>query len=95
MEDVLARTFYTFTMVGTCLLPSPHFVRLKGVKLKGKKQGRELLKGKVEEVLLFSSVSYEALLFYLIFYFPLKTLNSSGMGVGQQQCVCLNIRREV
>lgn len=69
MDNVFSRTYSTFTTVGTCLLPSTHFVRLKEVKLKGKKQGTRVSEGEVEGVLLFGSVNYEALLFYLISLF--------------------------
>lgn len=70
MANVFPRTCYTFTVVGTCLLLSSHFVRLKEVKLKGKKRGLGVGEGEVEGVLLFGSVSYEAFLFYLISLFP-------------------------
>lgn len=80
MDNVFTRTSYTFTVVGTCLLLFSHFVRLREVKLKGKKQGRGVGKGEVEGVLLFGSVSYEAFLFYLISPVPLKTPNRPARG---------------
>lgn len=65
VDNVFTRASYTFTVVGTCLLPSPHFVRLKEVKLKGKKQGVGVGEGEVEGVLLLASFNYEALLFFI------------------------------
>lgn len=75
MDNVFSRTYSTFTTVGTCLLPSTHFVRLKEVKLKGKKQGTCASEGEVEGVLLFGSVNYEALLFLFDLPVPQKTPN--------------------
>lgn len=72
MDNVFTRTSYKFTVVGTCLLLSSHFVRLKEVKLKGKKQGLGVGEGEVEGVLLFGSVNYKALLFYFISLFLRK-----------------------
>lgn len=88
MDNVFTRTSYTFTVVGTCRLLSSRFVRLKEVKLKGKKQTPGVGEGEVAGVLLFGSVNYEALRFYLISPFLRKLpiarhggFNSSNMCV--------------
>ena len=73
MDNVFTCTSYTFLVAGTCLLLFSHFVRWREAKLKGKKRGCGVGKGEVEGVLLFGSVNYEALLFYLISPVPLKT----------------------
>lgn len=49
MDNVFTHTYSTFTTEGTCLLPSTHSVRLKEVKLRGKKWGMGVSEGEVEE----------------------------------------------
>lgn len=65
MDNVFTCTFYTFTVAGTCLPRSSHFVRLKEVKQKGKKEGLEVGDGVEEGVLLCGSLNNEALLFFI------------------------------
>lgn len=95
MHNAFTRTCYTFTVVGTCLLLSSHFVRLKEVKLKGKKQALGVGEEEVEGVLLFGSVNYEAFLFYLISLFLWKLPIALARWFKQRQYVCLNMRRAV
>lgn len=95
MDNVFTCTSYTFTVVGICLLRSSHFVRLKEVTLKWKKQGLGGVgEGEVEGVLLFGSVNCEALLFYLISLLLRKlTISLQGGFNNSNMCVLTSDER--